>query len=164
MVSTSPDIRPRILRDIRHPARERLHLRSFISGHVLRGSHYDLFSDRRRYQSMKVTKLDELRECAILIECDGITGTIGEWAEHFNMPKVTLAKWLRDKGPQKAFEAAAVRVTKPPKKLPVESNPNWNAPLPSYDPDLEPKNRLRSWSKRFTPDEIEVKAKMMRLA
>lgn len=113
---------------------------------------------------MKVTKLDELRECAILIKCDDVTGTIGEWAEHFNMPKVTLAKWLRDMGPQKASERAAERKAKPPKKVPVEPNPNWNAPLPSYDPDLEPKNRLRSWSNRFTPDEIEVKAKMMRLA
>jgi hypothetical protein len=113
---------------------------------------------------MKVTKLNERRECAILIKCDGITKTIGEWAEHFKMPKVTLAKWVRDMGAQKAFERAAARKAQPPKKAPVEPNPNWSAPLPSYDPDLENKNRLRNWSNRFTPDEIQVKAKMMRLA
>lgn len=113
---------------------------------------------------MKTVILNERRDNALLIKHNNIIKTTAEWAEHYNMPRVTLAKWLRDVGPEIAFQRAEARTAKPPKKAPVEAAPNWSAPLPSYDPDLEVKNRLRNWSNRFTRDEIEVKAKMMRLA
>lgn len=136
-----------------------------IHGYLLHRCHPHLSGNRRRIKAiMKTEILKERRECAILIRHNNTVKTIGEWAQHFNMPKVTLAKWVRDMGPEKAFQRAMAREARPPKKPPVESNPNWSAPLPIFDPELEPKNRLKSWSNRFTPEEIQVKAKMMRLA
>lgn len=107
--------------------------------------------------------LKERRGQEVQILHDNTIKTVGEWAEHYAIPKVTLWKWIRTHGVDYAFSRAPLWGKQRVEQLKNHKAAKWDTALPTYDPDHEHKNRLKSWSRRFSAEEIKVKAKMMRL-
>ena len=100
----------------------------------------------------------------MLIRYDGMIKTVAEWADYFNVSKGRFQNWLSRHGVEYAFERGHQTEEQRQNKTQDRRHGDWTRPIPAHDKDAEAKNRLHHWSNRFTPDEIAVKAKMMRLA
>jgi len=165
MVSNSANDCPRLLRDIRCLSQEWVQLRGLISLDVLCWRHSDLFNHRGWSKPlMKPEILNRQHGRKMLIRYNGMTKTVAEWAAYFNVSKGRFQNWLSRHGVEYAFKRGHQTEAERQDKTQDRRHGDWTTPLPRHDKDLEAKNRLHHWSNRFTPDEIAVKAKMMRLA